>query len=105
MIVYIFKVRCSIEVNILEFLIHFLDLFVMLLGGKESRTYGIDLKTGRIVYECSLQGCTRDPRGPGDEMEDIFVVQVSLLKTFSPPPTIVQSKLVRLSLANLSCIA
>ena len=104
MIVYIFKVRCFIEVNILEFLIHFLDLFVMLLGGKESRTYGIDLKTGRIVYECSLQGCTRDPRGPGDEMEDIFVVQVSLLKNFFSPSLTTEQSL-SLSLGNLSSLA
>ncbi len=50
--------------------------FIFSLGGKESRTYGIDMKTGRIIYECTLQGCTRDPREPDDEMEDVLVVQV-----------------------------
>ena len=47
----------------------------MIPGGKESRTYGIDLKTGRVIYECSLQGCTRDPQEPDDQMEDVLVIQ------------------------------
>lgn len=34
------------------------------------------MKTGRIIYECTLQGCTRDPQEPEDEMEDVLVVQV-----------------------------
>lgn len=27
------------------------------LGGKESRTYGVDRETGRLLYECVMSGC------------------------------------------------
>jgi hypothetical protein len=37
------------------------------------------LKTGRVIYECSFHGCSRDPGqsdGDGDDgMEDVLVVQ------------------------------
>ena len=26
-------------------------------GGKESRVYGIEVKTGKIRYECTMAGC------------------------------------------------
>ena len=26
-------------------------------GGKEKRTYGLDLATGRVRYECTIDGC------------------------------------------------
>ncbi len=62
--------------------------FIFSVGGKESRTYGIDMKTGRIIYECTLQGCNRDPREPDDEMEDVLVVQVKFGYVFLCKKTI-----------------
>lgn len=26
-------------------------------GGKESSTYGVEVDTGRVLYECNLGGC------------------------------------------------
>ena len=57
-------------------------IFLIIAGGKESRTYGIDLNSGRIIYECTLHGCTRDPKQPEDDMEDVLVVQVIILMDF-----------------------
>ena len=34
----------------------FADNTVM-TGGKESRVYGIEVKTGHIKYECTMEGC------------------------------------------------
>ena len=36
----------------------FADNTVM-TGGKESRVYGIEVKTGKIRYECTMAGCFR----------------------------------------------
>ena len=32
----------------------------IITGGKESRTYGIEMQTGKIRYECSLDGCEQN---------------------------------------------
>ncbi|KAJ9578241.1 hypothetical protein L9F63_005540 [Diploptera punctata] len=42
-------------------------------GGKETRTYGVVAKTGRLVYECSMEGCTNSTDSVG--AEDIILVQ------------------------------
>lgn len=33
------------------------SLNIWIIGGKETRSYGVSARTGRIVYECSLHGC------------------------------------------------
>ncbi|KAK9509499.1 hypothetical protein O3M35_006804 [Rhynocoris fuscipes] len=42
---------------------------LIISGGKESRTYGVDVSTGRVLYECSMNRCdntTDDEIVPGD---------------------------------------
>jgi translation initiation factor 2-alpha kinase 3 len=57
----------------------FADNTVM-TGGKESRVYGIEVDTGRIKYECSMDGCF-GPAGEAmgttadNDLEDILVVR------------------------------
>lgn len=29
----------------------------IILGGKISRTYGVDMKTGQLLYECDMSQC------------------------------------------------
>ena len=55
----------------------FADNTVM-TGGKESRVYGIEVNSGRIKYECTMDGCfgpageTLSPKE--DDLEDIIIV-------------------------------
>lgn len=35
----------------------------MILGGKEIRTYGVDIGTGTVLYECSMSGCINRTNG------------------------------------------
>lgn len=30
---------------------------LLILGGKETRSYGVSARSGRVMYECSMQGC------------------------------------------------
>lgn len=42
---------------------------LIISGGKESRTYGVDINTGRVLYECTMNRCdniTEDEKVPGD---------------------------------------
>ena len=55
----------------------FADNTVM-TGGKESRVYGIEVKTGKIRYECTMAGCF-SPTGEAlssqeTDLEDIVIV-------------------------------
>ena len=56
----------------------FADNTVM-TGGKESRVYGIEVNSGRIKYECTMDGCfgpageTLSPKE--DDLEDIIIVK------------------------------
>lgn len=45
----------------------------VITGGKESRTYGIEVNTGNKRYECSLDGCKKFLTD--DSMDDILIVQ------------------------------
>ncbi|XP_068083730.1 eukaryotic translation initiation factor 2-alpha kinase isoform X2 [Anabrus simplex] len=47
---------------------------LVISGGKESRSYGISMKTGRILYECSIQGCDNYTEGISVE-KDVLVIQ------------------------------
>jgi translation initiation factor 2-alpha kinase 3 len=42
---------CSQQGNILDLVVCYIS------GGKETRTYGVSVKTGQVVYECSMEGC------------------------------------------------
>ncbi|KAG8240449.1 hypothetical protein J437_LFUL003163 [Ladona fulva] len=46
-------------------------------GGKESRTYGVVANSGRLIYECSLEGCVNLTEGMGskDDENNILVVR------------------------------
>jgi len=49
---------------------------VVLTGGKETRTFGMDLQTGEILYECSMSGgCQQFSSSSPDTLKDILVVQ------------------------------
>lgn len=43
------------------------------VGGKESRTYGVEVDTGRVLYECSLGGC--DNLTETEAAGDVMLVQ------------------------------
>jgi len=45
---------------------------VVVTGGKESRTYGVLLETGEILYECSMNDCTNFQE---NTTKDILVIQ------------------------------
>ncbi|KAJ1525913.1 hypothetical protein ONE63_009102 [Megalurothrips usitatus] len=47
---------------------------IVLTGGKESRTYGIDAKTGTLMYECSMQGCENSAVNES-EVEEVLVLK------------------------------
>lgn len=47
---------------------------IVIAGGKESRTYGIDLLTGEIRYQCSMEGCEKYTEDK-ETMRDVLVVQ------------------------------
>eukprot|EP00092_Neocalanus_flemingeri_P023955 GFUD01025986.1.p1 GENE.GFUD01025986.1~~GFUD01025986.1.p1 ORF type:complete len:1103 (+),score=344.15 GFUD01025986.1:320-3310(+) len=49
---------------------------VVLTGGKETRTFGLDLQTGEIMYECSMTGdCQQFSNSSPEDLKDILVVQ------------------------------
>lgn len=58
----------------------FADHTVM-TGGKESRVYGIQVSTGRIKYECTMEGCfgpageTLTASAGDDDLDDIIIVK------------------------------
>lgn len=47
--------------------------FLLILGGKQLRTYGVGFNTGKILYECSLYGCQN--KTDDAENEDILVIE------------------------------
>ena len=52
----------------------------MILGGKESRVYGIELSSGRIKYECTMEGCfgpTGEKLSPNEnnDLDDIIILK------------------------------
>lgn len=56
----------------------FADNTVM-TGGKESRVYGVSAKTGKIRYECTMDGCFKPSGEPlsskENDLEDIIIVK------------------------------
>jgi hypothetical protein len=53
--------------NILDCLVYYIA------GGKETRTYGVAVKTGKLVYECSMEGCNNSTENLTPD--DIIVIQ------------------------------
>jgi translation initiation factor 2-alpha kinase 3 len=45
------------------------------LGGKESRTYGVDMGTGRVLYECSMNRCDNLTGAQQDFVGDVVLIQ------------------------------
>ncbi|XP_026280296.1 eukaryotic translation initiation factor 2-alpha kinase [Frankliniella occidentalis] len=48
---------------------------IVLTGGKESRTYGIDAKTGTVLYEWSMQGREHYLGDNSSEVEEVLVLK------------------------------
>lgn len=49
---------------------------LVISGGKESRTYGVEVDTGNVLYECSMTGCDNLTENIEDEVSgDIVIVQ------------------------------
>jgi translation initiation factor 2-alpha kinase 3 len=42
-------------------------------GGKETRTYGVIIRTGELVYECSMDGCSNSTENLAPD--DMLVIQ------------------------------
>lgn len=49
---------------------------LVISGGKESRTYGVEVDTGNVLYECSMTGCDNLTDNTEDDVSgDIVLVQ------------------------------
>lgn len=42
-------------------------------GGRESKTYGVDVGTGRVLYECSMSKCNNQSQS--EAIGDVIVIQ------------------------------
>jgi len=42
-------------------------------GGRETRTYGVMVRTGELVYECSMEGCSNSTENVASD--DMLVIQ------------------------------
>lgn len=66
-------------------MIYFFYPFVT--GGKELRTLGVDLKTGRLRYDCGIAGCINSPTneleeiGSSEDSEPVILVVKKQLQT------------------------
>nr|CAD7426267.1 unnamed protein product [Timema monikensis] len=47
---------------------------LVISGGKESQTYGVDARSGRVMYHCSMQGCQNFTED-GPESDGVMVIQ------------------------------
>eukprot|EP00794_Sanderia_malayensis_P005317 gene5317-5986_t len=46
-----------------------------IIGGKGTKSYGIDSDTGKLIYKCSIQGCNPVSKGPKLSDKDVFVLR------------------------------
>lgn len=46
----------------------------MIPGGKESRTYGVDPNSGRLLYECTVNKCD-NLTSPNEIVGDVILIQ------------------------------
>lgn len=58
---------CTQQENVLDLVVYYIA------GGKETRTYGVAVKTGELVYECSMDGCNNSTENLTPD--DIVVIQ------------------------------
>lgn len=58
---------CTQQENIFDLVVYYIA------GGKETRTYGVAVKSGKFVYECSMDGCTNTTENLTPD--DIIVIQ------------------------------
>ncbi|XP_039282758.1 eukaryotic translation initiation factor 2-alpha kinase [Nilaparvata lugens] len=48
---------------------------LVISGGKESRTYGVEVDSGRVLYECTMQSCNNITDEVDDQIGDVVLVQ------------------------------
>ncbi|RZF38282.1 hypothetical protein LSTR_LSTR009005 [Laodelphax striatellus] len=48
---------------------------LVISGGKESRTYGVEVDSGRVLYECTMESCNNITDQVDDEIGDVVLVQ------------------------------
>jgi translation initiation factor 2-alpha kinase 3 len=56
-------------------------------GGKEVRTYGVDVRTGHVQYVCSTEGCHVEPAEAGTSSEFLIVRRHSQIVRAIEPRT------------------
>lgn len=44
-------------------------------GGKETKSYGVSSRTGKILYECGINGCNNNTDGEGYIEQEVLIVQ------------------------------
>lgn len=44
-------------------------------GGKETRSYGVSSRTGKILYECGINGCNNNTDGEGYLEQEVLIIQ------------------------------
>ncbi|XP_050397679.1 eukaryotic translation initiation factor 2-alpha kinase 3 [Patella vulgata] len=52
-----------------------LDDNTMMIGGKDSKSYGVDANTGQVRYVCSMEGCKFLGDGEVTDDEDVIVIK------------------------------
>lgn len=57
--------------NLLSLSYKFSDDLVI-SGGKDTRSYGVSAKTGKVIYECTMAGCKNESMANGQERNKIF---------------------------------
>lgn len=45
---------------------------LVISGGKDTRSYGVSAKTGKVIYECTMAGCKNESMVNGNEGNKIF---------------------------------
>lgn len=54
-----------------------LNITCFILGGKETRSYGISTRNGKVVYECSMHGCKNTTNNNSDELDHTGSVEIT----------------------------
>ncbi|XP_054012153.1 eukaryotic translation initiation factor 2-alpha kinase [Hylaeus anthracinus] len=44
-------------------------------GGREVKSYGVSSTTGKVLYECGINGCTNNTRGESYIEQDVLIIQ------------------------------
>ncbi|XP_075221810.1 pancreatic eIF-2alpha kinase isoform X2 [Lycorma delicatula] len=48
---------------------------LVISGGKESRTYGVEVESGRVLYECTMNNCENMTEDEVDNVGDVVLIQ------------------------------